>query len=114
MSDVECDLKARSLVELMKEAAETFTLTVDGDNTFVCGTMQRVAISNDGLDAFFRILEITHQLRGVDWATALTLSNEPLQLDYVQALVSPPRSAGCTAKVPDDFGSLAEAVNAIS
>lgn len=129
----ECDLKALSLLEMKKSPIEAFTLTVDGNNGFIPGYMQLVVISNDAVNAYYRILEIVHTLYGVDWMTTLKLSNEPILIDYLtlrnqpfqglssaslasfgerivtQHKVSEPASLGASLRVPIDVSSLRKA-----
>jgi hypothetical protein len=112
-SDDECEKKAKSLIDFLKESIESLPLTIDGDNAFVPGYKQRIIISNDGLDVYFRILEITHHVRGVDWTTTLKHSNEPKMIDYIFASAGAPRAGGCTVVVPRDLSSLKEAVSAV-
>lgn len=85
-SDNECLKKAESLRDFLKEKVVTLSdFRVEGDNGFTPGYRQRVIISNDNIDDYFRILEIQHVIRGVQWDTILTLSNEPQMIDYVFA-----------------------------
>ncbi|NVM20587.1 MAG: hypothetical protein HWN68_02265 [Desulfobacterales bacterium] len=83
-SNVECEAKAKSVVSFLKDKVITLSsFEVEGDNSFVQGDKQQVQIANDNIDDFFRILEIRHSVRGVDWKTFLSLSNEPSEIDYV-------------------------------
>jgi len=83
-SDAECLKKAESYRDFLKEKVITLTdFEVEGDNGFNPGDKQLVAISNDNINEYFRILEIRHVIRGVNWSTFLTLTNEPQFIDYV-------------------------------
>jgi len=112
-TDDECTKKAQSLLSFLKEKVESLTLTVEGNNRFTPGDKQRVIISNDNLDAYFRILEVRHIIDGVDWTTILKLSNEPKMIDYIYASTAPPRYGGATVIVPRDFSTIQEGINAI-
>ena len=83
-SDAECLKKAESYRDFLKEKVITLTdFEVEGDNGFNPGDTQPVTISNDNINEHFRILEIRHVVRGVNWSTFLTLTNEPQFIDYV-------------------------------
>lgn len=112
-TDAECTLKAQSLIDFLKAPIEALTLTVDGDNGFVPGDKQRVIISNDSLDAYFRIMEIRHIIDGVAWDTVLKLSNEPKLMDYIFASANAPRYAGATIVIPRDFSTIQQGINAL-
>jgi hypothetical protein len=112
-SDAECELKAKSLIDFLKATIESLDVTVDGDNNFVPGDKQRVIVTNDNLDAYFRIMEIRHVIDGVSWDTILKLSNEPKLMDYIFASANAPRYAGATIIVPRDFSSIQQGINAL-
>lgn len=136
-SDDECSMKAASLISMEKESTESFTITMDGDNDFIPGYRQLVVISNDNVNAYYRILEIQHTLYGVDWMVTLKLSNEPILIDYLtlrtapfqgistasltsfgerivtQHKVSAPALAGATVRVPADVFTLRTASDAM-
>jgi len=83
-SDAECLKKAESFRDFLKEKVITLTdFEVEGDNGFNPGDKQLVAIPNDDINEYFRILEIRHVIRGVNWSTFLTLTNEPQFIDYI-------------------------------
>jgi len=83
-SDAECLKKAESYRDFLKEKVITLTdFEVEGDNEFKPGDKQQVVISNDNIDEYFRILEVRHVVKGVNWSTFLTLTNEPQFIDYV-------------------------------
>jgi hypothetical protein len=130
-------MKAASLISMEKESTESFTITMDGDNDFIPGYRQLVVISNDNVNAYYRILEIQHTLYGVDWMVTLKLSNEPILIDYLtlrtapfqgistasltsfgerivtQHKVSAPALAGATVRVPADVFTLRTASDAM-
>lgn len=112
-SDVECELKAKSLIDFLKDPITSLRLQVEGDNNFVAGYRQRVIIANINLDAYFRILEIRHEVINNFWHTFLTLSNEPKIIDYIFASSSAPRYAGASIIVPRDFSNIQEGVNVV-
>jgi len=112
-SNDECEKKAKSLIDFLKEKIESLTVTTDGDNRFTPGDRQRVVIPNDNLDAFYRILEVRHVLSDVTWDTILKLSNEPKIIDYIFASTAAPRYAGATVIVPRDFSTIQEGINAV-
>jgi len=83
-SDAECLKKAESFRDFLKEKVITLTdFEVEGDNGFNPGDKQLVTISNDNINEYFRILEIRHVVKGVNWSTFLTLTNAPQFIDYV-------------------------------
>jgi hypothetical protein len=83
LSDDDCAKKAQSLLAYYKDKVTTLTLTTFGNNGFKPGDMVHVVLSNDNIDGYFRILEITHKLQDVYWETELLLSNEPIMIDYI-------------------------------
>jgi len=83
-SDAECLKKAESFRDFLKEKVITLTdFEVEGDNGFNPGDKQLVTIPNDNINEYFRILEVRHVVKGVNWSTFLTLTNEPQFIDYV-------------------------------
>jgi uncharacterized protein (UPF0248 family) len=82
-SDDDCTKKAQSLLAYYKDRVTTLTLTTFGDNDFKPGDRLHVVLSNDGIDDYFRILEVRHTLQDVLWQTELLLSNEPIMIDYI-------------------------------
>jgi len=82
-SDDTCTKKAQSLLSYYKDKVTTLTLTTFGDNAFKPGDRLHVVLSNDGIDDYFRILEVRHTLEDVLWQTELLLSNEPIMIDYI-------------------------------
>ena len=82
-SDDACLKKAQSLLSYYKDRVTTLTLTTFGDNGFKPGDRLHVVLSNDGIDDYFRILEVRHTLQDVLWQTELLLSNEPIMIDYI-------------------------------
>ena len=83
-SDAECLKRAESFLDFLREKVITLTnFEVEGDNDFKPGDKQLVVIPNDNIDEYFRILEVRHVIRGVNWSTFLTLTNEPQFVDYV-------------------------------
>jgi hypothetical protein len=113
-SDHECEQKAESLIEFLKEPVESINLTVLGDNGFVPGDKLPVVISNDALNAYYRILEARYVVRDVRWDALLKLSNEPKIIDYIHASTASPRYAGATVIIPRDFSTIQEGINAIA
>jgi hypothetical protein len=84
LSNAECLAEAMSVVAFLKDKVVSLSdVEVEGDNRFTSGYLQHVEISNDGINGDFRILEIKHVVKGVDWKTYLTLSDEPIEIDYV-------------------------------
>lgn len=82
-SDVECLFKALALVAFYKDPVTSLeNVLVDGDH-YTPGDRQRIIVSNDNLDAYFRILEVKHVVRGVNWDTILKMNNEPV---YIKCL----------------------------
>lgn len=69
-SNAECGKKADSLLDFHRDKIIKFTLTVDGDNGYLPGYKQRVTLTNDNIDEWFRI-ELKHIVKGVDWTTDL-------------------------------------------
>jgi hypothetical protein len=112
-SDAECQLKAQSLVDFLKEPIESLNMTVVGDNNLTPGDKIHVAISNDNLDAYYRILEVRHRVEDVKWDSLLKLSNEPKMIDYIFASAAAPRYAGASVIVPRDFTTIQEGINAV-
>lgn len=113
-SDHECEQKAESLIEFLKEPVESINLTVLGNNGFVPGDKLPVVISNDALSAYYRILEARYVVRDVRWDALLKLSNEPKIIDYIHASTASPRYAGATVIIPRDFSTIHEGINAIA
>lgn len=82
-SDEECELKAKSLIEYLKEEVETFrTLRVEG-NHFSPGDLVHVIIPNDGVDTWHRIVEVQDIVEDMNWDSILKVSNKPIMIDYV-------------------------------
>ena len=87
-SDAECVAMAQSIIAMLKDPVITLSeVVVDGDHRYNPGDRQRVVVSNDGLDAYFRIIKVQHRVKESQWDTILTLSNEPQQIDYVFRLI---------------------------
>jgi len=83
-SDADCLAKAQSIRDFLKDPVVSLqNVFVDGDYRYNPGDRQRLIVSNDNLDNYFRILSIKHQIRGPTWDTILTLSEEPEYIDYV-------------------------------
>lgn len=87
-TNAECQARAESILAVFKDPVITLSdIVVDGDNGYNPGDRQRVIVSNDGLDAYFRIIQVEHSVKGTQWDTILTLSNEPQYIDYVFKLL---------------------------
>lgn len=83
-SDAECALRAESLKDFFKDPVITLSsVLVDGDHRYKPGDRQRVVVSNDNLDEYFRIIKIQHIVSGPTWDTILTLSDEPMRISYI-------------------------------
>jgi len=110
-SDAECEKKVDSLLDFHKDKIVKFTLTAEGDNGYLPSYKQRVSLTNDNVDDCFRIVEVKHVVKGVDWATELTLSNEPEMVDYNFASSGPPQKSGATVVVGTSEGGDVEFTN---
>jgi len=87
-TDAECQTKAESIVAVLKDPPITLSeVVVDGDHRYNPGDRQRIVVSNDILDAYFRIIQVEHSVKGTQWDAFLTLSNEPQYVDYVFRLL---------------------------
>lgn len=87
-SDAECQAKAESILATLKDPVITLSdVIVDGDHRYTPGDRQRVVVANDGLDAYFRIVQVKHSVQRTQWDTVLTLSNEPQYIDYIFRLL---------------------------
>lgn len=87
-SDAECAAKASALLEILKDPVTILNeVLVDGDPRYTPGERQRIVVTNDNLDAYFRIVEVHHEVRGPTWDTYLILSDEPQNVDYVFKLL---------------------------
>ena len=87
-SDAECQGRAESIIAVLKDLLITLSdVVVDGDHRYNPGDRQRIVVSNDGLDAYFRIIQVQHSVKGTQWNSVLTLSNEPQHVDYVFKLL---------------------------
>lgn len=86
-SDVECENRAKSIVEFLKDPVISLTLECDGDNGFLPGYQQAIALPKEGVDDTFRILRVRDVVKGTDWRSHLTLDNEPTKIDYYFALL---------------------------
>ena len=83
-SDSECQKRADGILEFLKDKVTTLrNFRIEGNNGFTPGDKQLVVISNDNINENFRILEVHHVIKGMDWTTKLTLTNEPALIDYV-------------------------------
>jgi hypothetical protein len=109
-SDAECLARAQSLRDYLKDPAITLEdVTVDGDYRINPGDRQRIIVSNDALDDYFRVTQITEKIRGPTWDMTLAFSNEPSYVEY-------PALAGTTDLAPSPtagLGSLATVVKKI-
>jgi len=81
-SDYECQLYGQGLLKYYQNKVRTVNVSTFGDNGFVPGYMQPVAIANDGLSDSFSILEIVHHIEDVDWSTSLVMGDEPIKMDW--------------------------------
>jgi hypothetical protein len=81
-SDYDCLLWAKGLRSYYLNPVTSLNLRTFGDNLFTPGDMQPLVLVNDAISDSFRILEVVHTLQDVWWETKLTLSNEPLSMDY--------------------------------
>jgi len=81
-SDYDCLLWAKGLRSYYVNPATSIKLRTFGDYLFTPGDMQPLVLANDAINDSFRTLEIVHTLNDVWWETVLTLSNEPLSMDY--------------------------------
>jgi len=73
---------------ILKDLVVTLSeVVVDGDHRYNPGDRQRIIVSNDGLDAYFRIIQVQHRVKRTQWDSVLTLSNEPQHVDYVFKLL---------------------------
>lgn len=119
-SDLECEKRAESWLDFLKEKTTKIVLVVKGNNGYTPGHKLRVQLSNENVDDWFRILEVKHHLYGVNWDTVLTLSNEPEFIDYVFAMAGAPRKAGASVVVGSssqedvDYESLQEAIDVLA
>jgi hypothetical protein len=87
-SDAECVAKAESIKAVLKDPVITLSdVVVDGDYWMDPGVRARIVVANDGLDAYFRIVQAKHVVKGTHWDARLTLSNEPQYVDYVFKLL---------------------------
>ncbi len=88
ISDAECEARAASILALLKDPVITLSdVVVDGDYWIDPGVRARVIVANDALDAYFRIVQVKHVVKGTQWDAILSLSNEPQYVDYVFRLV---------------------------
>lgn len=119
-SDAECAARAQSISDFLSEPVTKFTTIVEGDNRYRSGDKLYIPLSNDNINDWFRIIEVLHVIRGVDWNTHLTVSNEPEYIDYVFAMTGPPRNAGATVVAATsegedvDFTSIQQAIDVIA
>jgi hypothetical protein len=87
-SDAECQARAESILAVLKDPAVTLSeVVVDGEHRYNPGDRQRIVVGNDGLDAYFCIIQVKHSVKGTQWDAVLTLSNEPQYVDYVFKLL---------------------------
>jgi len=83
-SDAECLARAQSIVAVEKDPVITIPdVIVDGDHRYKPSHRQRIVVSNDGLDAYFRIVEVKYKIQLAQWDAILILSNEPQLIDFV-------------------------------
>jgi len=87
-SDAECAARAEAIKDFYKDPTTVLSnILTDGDYRFTPGDRQRIVVSNDNLDAYFRIVEVQQVIRGAEWDSILTLSDEPQFVDYVFRLL---------------------------
>jgi len=77
-SDAECQAMANAYRDFLKDPITSLqNVLVDGDYRYTPGDRQRIIVSNDNLDAYYRIIQVVHKVVGVSWDTILTKSDEP-------------------------------------
>jgi len=94
-SDNECVLRAKALLNHLKEPAECLTLrstVVDyGDTPVLSADKIHVTLPNENVDLDFRVLSVEYYVGAKTQALEITLKlgrNQPLLADYLYALRS--------------------------
>ncbi len=87
-SDEACALAAAGKLAYTQDKVVTLKVSCVGNYDFVPGYMQHVVLANEGVDAYFRILEVTHSIIDVYWTSELLLSDEPVMMDYLMRVLA--------------------------
>ena len=83
-SNAQCTLYAKGVVQYLKDAITTFEdFKVIGDNRYLPGYKQTLALTVDNIAADFKIIEVRHKIIETYWETTLMLDNEPQKIDYL-------------------------------
>ena len=87
-SDMECLKCATGIVQLYKDPVKTINdLRVAGDSRFQPGYLQHLVSSVDGIDGWFRTIEVKHRVRETYWVTELVLNDEPQEIAYLMGVL---------------------------
>jgi hypothetical protein len=80
----ECQMRAESIIALKKDPAVTYEdVVVDGDETLLPSYRKQMILANEAINEYCRIIQVVHSVEGNIWDSALTLTNDPQNIDFI-------------------------------